>query len=94
MTIVGSQILSLGRNNIKAFAGLEAVGDTLEELWISNNMIEKTKGIGSLKKLRVCIYTHTHSSNPSLTPMRNKGVKEQNKFDMKLFRPAYHVVDK
>ncbi|PVD23960.1 hypothetical protein C0Q70_17236 [Pomacea canaliculata] len=46
-------ILSLGRNNIKAFAGLEAVGDTLEELWISNNMIEKTKGIGSLKKLRV-----------------------------------------
>lgn len=27
--------LSLGRNNIKNFAGLEQVADTLENLWIS-----------------------------------------------------------
>ncbi len=29
------------------------VADTLEELWISYNMIEKTKGISVLKKLKV-----------------------------------------
>merc|ERR1711976_1132008 len=34
------KILSLGRNNIKSLTGLEAVGDTLEELWISYNQIE------------------------------------------------------
>ena len=30
------------------------MGDTLEELWISYNMIEKLKGINVLKKLKVC----------------------------------------
>jgi len=29
------------------------LGDTLEELWISYNLIEKLKGIGVLKKLKV-----------------------------------------
>ncbi|XP_067681715.1 dynein axonemal light chain 1-like [Haliotis asinina] len=47
------QILSLGRNNIKSLTGLEAVGDTLQELWISYNLIEKLKGINVLKKLKV-----------------------------------------
>lgn len=47
------KILSLGRNNIKSLTGLEAVGDTLEELWISYNNIEKLKGINVLKKLKV-----------------------------------------
>lgn len=47
------KILSLGRNGIKSFTGLEAVGDTLEELWISYNMIEKLKGVNVLKKLKV-----------------------------------------
>ena len=47
------KILSLGRNNIKSLTGLEAVGDTLEELWISYNFIEKLKGINVLKKLKV-----------------------------------------
>ncbi|XP_075871375.1 dynein axonemal light chain 1 isoform X2 [Nelusetta ayraudi] len=46
-------ILSLGRNNIKALSGLEAVADSLEELWISYNLIEKLKGIQCMKKLRV-----------------------------------------
>ena len=31
----------------------EAVGDTLEQLWISYNLIDKTKGIGVLRNLRV-----------------------------------------
>ncbi|XP_056098216.1 dynein axonemal light chain 1 [Rhinichthys klamathensis goyatoka] len=47
------KILSLGRNYIKNLNGLEAVGDTLEELWISYNLIEKLKGIHVMKKLKV-----------------------------------------
>lgn len=31
----------------------EAVGDTLEQLWISYNLIDKTKGIGALRNLKV-----------------------------------------
>ena len=61
------KILSLGRNNIKSLTGLEAVGDTLEELWISYNSIEKLKGINVLKKLKV-LY------------MSNNSVKDMNEF--------------
>ena len=32
------------------------MGDTLEELWISFNLIEKLKGVSVLKKLRVGKY--------------------------------------
>ena len=45
--------MSLGRNCIKNLTGLEVVGDTLEELWISYNYIEKLKGITVLKKIKV-----------------------------------------
>ncbi|XP_022255596.1 dynein light chain 1, axonemal-like [Limulus polyphemus] len=31
----------------------EAIGDSLEELWISYNLIEKLKGVNALKKLQV-----------------------------------------
>ncbi|XP_052120746.1 uncharacterized protein LOC113204524 isoform X3 [Frankliniella occidentalis] len=47
------KILSLGRNYVKNFAGLEAVGETLEQLWISYNLIEKIKGVNVLRKLKV-----------------------------------------
>lgn len=47
------KVLSVGRNYIKSFAGLEAIGETLEELWISYNLIEKMKGVNVLKNLRV-----------------------------------------
>jgi len=47
------KILSLGRNNIKNLNGLEAVGETLQQLWISYNNIEKLKGIHVLKHLKV-----------------------------------------
>ncbi|KAL6267813.1 hypothetical protein P5V15_000885 [Pogonomyrmex californicus] len=47
------RILSLSRNNIKTFSGLEALGDHLEELWISYNLIEKIKGVSALKALKV-----------------------------------------
>ncbi|KAL8558570.1 Dynein light chain 1, axonemal [Nucella lapillus] len=52
------KILSLGRNSIKSFAGLEAVGDVLEELWISYNNIEKMKGVTVLKNLKVLFMSH------------------------------------
>ena len=35
------QILSLGRNQIKKIEGLDGVADTLEELWMSYNLIDK-----------------------------------------------------
>lgn len=38
------KILSLSRNLIKTFSGLEPLGDTLEQLWISYNLIDKIKG--------------------------------------------------
>ncbi|XP_076385892.1 dynein axonemal light chain 1 [Megachile rotundata] len=52
-TLKNLTILSLGRNLIKSFSGLEALGDTLRELWISYNLIEKMKGINYMRNLRV-----------------------------------------
>ncbi|ROT84909.1 hypothetical protein C7M84_021902 [Penaeus vannamei] len=34
----------------------EVLAETLEQLWISYNMIEKMKGVGVLKKLRVPLH--------------------------------------
>ena len=45
------QILSLGRNNIKKISGLDDVGGTLTELWISYNYIEKLDGLQSCVQL-------------------------------------------
>ena len=45
-------ILDLARNNVKNLTGLDAVGDTLEQLWISYNAVEKLKGIQVAKKLK------------------------------------------
>lgn len=52
-TLSNLKILSLARNNIKSFAGLEALADTLEELWISYNVIDKMKGLLGMHKLKV-----------------------------------------
>ena len=35
------EIMSIGRNGIKKIEGLDGVADTLKELWISYNSIEK-----------------------------------------------------
>ena len=45
--------MSLGRNNTNNLNELEVVGDTLEELWIPYNFIEKLKGIHVMKKLKI-----------------------------------------
>lgn len=57
-TLTNLKILALGRNMIKSFAGLEVVADTLEELWISYNVIDKLKGIELMKKLKVLYMAH------------------------------------
>ena len=52
------KILSLSRNNIKNLTGLEVLGSTLEQLWISYNQIEKFKGVNTLKRLRVFYFAY------------------------------------
>jgi hypothetical protein len=47
------KILSLGRNCIKKIENLDGVADTLEELWMSYNLVEKLVGIEKLSSLRV-----------------------------------------
>uniref|UniRef100_A0A8C3RP77 Dynein axonemal light chain 1 n=1 Tax=Chelydra serpentina TaxID=8475 RepID=A0A8C3RP77_CHESE len=48
---------NIGRFTLTFLRGViifqEAVGDTLEELWISYNLIEKLKGIHVMKKLKI-----------------------------------------
>lgn len=46
------EILSLGRNQIKKIAGLEEVGATLRELWISYNHISTLDGLHPCVKLQ------------------------------------------
>lgn len=54
------KILSLGRNLIKNLAGIEAVGETLEQLWISYNKIEKLAPLGKLVKLKTLYMAHNN----------------------------------
>jgi len=46
------EILSLGRNNIRKIEYLEAVGDHLEQLWVSYNQITSLSGLDPCKKLK------------------------------------------
>jgi len=43
----------LSRNQIKKIAGLEEIGQTLRELWLSYNNIEKLDGLQPCQKLQV-----------------------------------------
>jgi dynein light chain 1 len=45
------EILSLGRNMIKKIAGLEEIGATLRELWLSYNSIATLDGLAPCSKL-------------------------------------------
>lgn len=47
------EILSLGRNLIKKISGLEEVGATLKQLWISYNSIATLDGLSPCTKLQV-----------------------------------------
>merc|ERR1712098_942462 len=57
------RILSLGRNVIKKIAGLEEVGQTLEELWLSYNIISTLDGLHSCLKLRILFMANNKIAN-------------------------------
>jgi hypothetical protein len=47
------KILSIGRNCLKKFDGLEEVSESLEQLWVSYNLIEKLSGIEAMTNIKV-----------------------------------------
>lgn len=47
------EVLSLGRNCIKKLEGLDDVAPTLQQLWISYNLIDKLNGIEKLTNITV-----------------------------------------
>eukprot|EP00826_Nyctotherus_ovalis_P057229 TRINITY_DN7817_c0_g4_i2.p2 TRINITY_DN7817_c0_g4~~TRINITY_DN7817_c0_g4_i2.p2 ORF type:complete len:173 (-),score=64.72 TRINITY_DN7817_c0_g4_i2:147-665(-) len=58
LTLKNLEVLSLARNQIKRIQGLDEVGTTLKELWISYNYIEKLEGLQSCVKLTNLYITH------------------------------------
>jgi dynein light chain 1, axonemal len=57
------KILSLGRNIIRKITGLDEVGATLEQLWISYNLIEKLDGIQSCVRLHTLFISNNKIKN-------------------------------
>jgi dynein light chain 1 len=57
------KILSLGRNIIRKITGLDEVGATLEQLWISYNLIEKLDGIQSCVRLNTLFISNNKIKN-------------------------------
>ena len=56
------KILSLGRNNIKRIMGLEDIGQTLEQLWMSYNCVEKLDGLQPCMKLHTLFLSNNKIS--------------------------------
>ena len=52
------QVLVLSRNDIRRIQHLDCVANTLEELWISYNMIEQLDGLSQCRKLRTLYISH------------------------------------
>ena len=53
------QILSLGRNQIKKLEGFDGVSETLQELWISYNLIEKLVRLSNVREAPIlCVVGH------------------------------------
>ncbi|OMJ70958.1 hypothetical protein SteCoe_30953 [Stentor coeruleus] len=57
------KIISLGRNIIRKITGLDEVGATLEQLWISYNLIEKLDGIQSCVRLNTLFISNNKIKN-------------------------------
>lgn len=57
------KILSLGRNLIRKITGLDEVGATLEQLWISYNQIEKLDGIQGCVRLHTLFISNNKIKN-------------------------------
>ena len=59
------RILSLGRNQIKKITGLEEVGATLTELWISYNQITTLDGLSCCSKLETLYISNNKIKEPT-----------------------------
>lgn len=57
------KILTLSRNFIKTIRHLDDVGQTLEQLWLSYNLIEKLNNLSKLEKLKVIYLAYNKISN-------------------------------
>lgn len=53
LTLPELKILSVGRNHIKKIEKIDGLGGTLEELWMSYNILSSLDGLSSCKKLQV-----------------------------------------
>eukprot|EP00069_Balaena_mysticetus_P000930 bmy_03566T0 len=78
-TLFNCEKLSLSTNCIEKIANLNGltVGDTLEELWISYNFIEKLKGIHVMKKLKI-LYMSNNLVKDWGTPVIKEDEEEDN----------------
>ena len=47
------RILALSRNKIRRINGLDEIGDTLEELWLSYNQIDTLNGLHPCRALKI-----------------------------------------
>jgi len=59
------KVLSLGRNLIKKITGLEEVGATLTELWISYNQISTLDGLSSCTRLETLFISNNKIKDPN-----------------------------
>jgi dynein light chain 1 len=57
------KILSLARNQIRKIEKLEGVAGTLEQLWLSYNIIDRLEGVTNLKKLKVLYMSNNQIKN-------------------------------
>jgi len=96
-TLRNLEILSLGRNQIKKIQGLEEVGSTLRELWISYNSISTLDGLNCCPKLTTLFMSNNKlkewtelaklQSNPELTNILLVGNPCYEGFTKKQVRP-------
>ncbi len=71
------KVLSLSRNCIKKIEGLDAVSSTLEELWVSYNLIERLQPVTVCKKLRVLYAGNCNiSSLAEIDKIKDVGIEE------------------
>lgn len=58
MTTESLEILSLSRNQIRKITGLDEVGATLKQLWLSYNNIDSLSGLSNCTALEVLYLAH------------------------------------
>ena len=54
------KVLSLGRNLVKSLQGIEGAAESLEQLWISYNQVDRLKPIRNLLRLKVLYMSHNY----------------------------------